>query len=238
MVLARGLAIVAVVAALAQAERKGVLQGMLSRPLVIAPLLGWLLGHGTEGLVLATPLELFWLGGLNIGANLPDNEVVGTAAVIGGAALAAGTDPVTPALALVAFMLLAPTAILGRLVDEMIERRNVALAGRFARALHEGRLDPTRVLLAGLVAPSLVAAILAAGGAALGAFALPRIMLEAHAGIARLMPVGFIALSAGTGAAAVASIRASRAPFAAGLGAMAGLTVLLTLWALAPGAAG
>src|SRR5207237_9387307 len=67
-------AIAALLSGLAAVERKGAFQLMLSRPLVLAPVLGWLLGDAHGGLLLGVPLELLFLGGVNLGGNLPDNE--------------------------------------------------------------------------------------------------------------------------------------------------------------------
>src|SRR5216683_1984701 len=53
---------------------------MLSRPIVLAPLLGWALGDPRGGLVLGVPLELIFLGGVNLGGSLPDNETLRAAA--------------------------------------------------------------------------------------------------------------------------------------------------------------
>jgi hypothetical protein len=61
---------------LAAIERKGALQLMLSRPLVLAPLLGWALGDARSGLMLGVPLELLFLGGVNLGGSIPENETL------------------------------------------------------------------------------------------------------------------------------------------------------------------
>ncbi|HSN13645.1 MAG TPA: PTS sugar transporter subunit IIC, partial [Anaeromyxobacteraceae bacterium] len=75
-------------AGLAAVERKGFLQAMLSRPIALAPLSAWALGDVQGGLLLAAPLELLWLGAVNLGAALPVHEVLGTAAIAGGTAIA------------------------------------------------------------------------------------------------------------------------------------------------------
>src|SRR5207244_1656246 len=66
--------IAALIGGLSAIERKGAFQLMLSRPIVLAPLLGWALGDAQGGLVLGIPLELLFLGGVNLGGSLPDNE--------------------------------------------------------------------------------------------------------------------------------------------------------------------
>jgi mannose/fructose/N-acetylgalactosamine-specific phosphotransferase system component IIC len=66
-----GYLVLGLVAGLAAVERKGFLQAMLSRPIALAPLTGWALGDTAGGLLVAAPLELFWLGAVNLGAALP-----------------------------------------------------------------------------------------------------------------------------------------------------------------------
>ena len=77
------------VAGLAAVERKGFLQAMLSRPIALGPIAGLALGDARGGLYVAAPLELLWLGAVNMGAAVPLHESIGTAAIAGGAALAA-----------------------------------------------------------------------------------------------------------------------------------------------------
>ena len=67
-------AIAALLGGLAAVERKGAFQLMLSRPLVLGAILGWALGDARGGLLLGVPLELLFLGGVNLGGSLPDNE--------------------------------------------------------------------------------------------------------------------------------------------------------------------
>jgi len=50
--------VVAVVAGLAAVERKGFLQAMLSRPVALAPIVGFALGDLPGGLLLGPPLEV------------------------------------------------------------------------------------------------------------------------------------------------------------------------------------
>src|SRR4051812_42097932 len=89
--------IAALVGGVAAVERKGAFQLMLSRPLVVAPVMGALLGDAQGGLLLGVPLELLFLGGVNLGGNLPDNETLLAAAltamvVPAGIAMHSGVD--------------------------------------------------------------------------------------------------------------------------------------------------
>ncbi|MGZ6142851.1 MAG: PTS sugar transporter subunit IIC, partial [Myxococcales bacterium] len=96
-------AIAAVLSGLAAVERKGAFQLMLARPLVLAPVLGWLLGDAHGGLLLGVPLELLFLGGVNLGGSLPDNESLLAAALtamVVPAGMASGTGVDAPLAAL------------------------------------------------------------------------------------------------------------------------------------------
>src|SRR5512133_2128795 len=110
---------------------------MLSRPITLAPIAGWALGDAAGGLLLAPPLELFWLGAVNLGAALPVHEALGTAAITGGAVLAGRAlgGGTTPEVALLAVLLCAPLALLGRKADRLVEIWNERLAVRAELAL-------------------------------------------------------------------------------------------------------
>jgi PTS system mannose-specific IIC component len=80
----------------------------------LAPIMGFALGDLPGGLLLGPPLELLWLGAVNMGASLPPNEALGTAAIAGGAVLAGmalGTG-VTPAVAVLAIAIAGSLAAL------------------------------------------------------------------------------------------------------------------------------
>src|SRR5258708_40098381 len=98
--------IAALIGGLSAVERKGALQLMLSRPLVLAPVMGWALGDAQGGLLLGVPLELLFLGGVNLGGSLPDNESLLAAAltamlVPAGVLARTGVDPPPAALGLI-----------------------------------------------------------------------------------------------------------------------------------------
>jgi len=145
----------ALIGGLAAVERKGALQLMLSRPLVLAPLMGWALGDPAGGLLLGVPLEMLFLGGVNLGGNLPDNESLLAAAltamvVPAGVAAHTGVDAPLAALGLA---LLLPLAIFGRRLERASELRNLQLLDdAMARAAH-GDPDPARGHLRGLLLP-------------------------------------------------------------------------------------
>src|SRR5438067_595582 len=161
---AGGLLLAAVAAALigglAAVERKGALQLMLSRPIVLSPLLGWALGDAEGGLFLGIPLELIFLGGVNLGGSLPDNETLVAAAVTSAvvpAGMMAGTG-VDAALAALALALLYPLARAGKRLERAAERRNAALSDKALARAAGGDAGAVWLNLRGLFLPFAVTA--------------------------------------------------------------------------------
>lgn len=206
--------ILGLVAGLAAVERKGFLQAMLSRPIALGPVAGWALGDTAGGLLLAPPLELLWLGAVNLGAAVPVHESLGTCAIIGGAVLAARSlgGNVTPEIAILAVLLAAPVALVGRKADRLVEDWNGRLArvAEAALAGHEPRAA-VRANLYGLAAPFAIAALLAPLGAAFAAAAIP-LLLRAAPGAAPGLRIGFFAFAAVACASGAKALRARAAP--------------------------
>jgi PTS system mannose-specific IIC component len=221
--------VLALVAGLAAVERKGFLQAMLSRPITLAPLAGWALGDLQGGLLLAAPLELFWLGAVNLGAALPVHEALGTAAIAGGAVLAGRAlgSGTTPEIAIAAVLICSPLALVGRKADRLVEAWNEKLALRAETELASHHLrTAVRANLYGLVLPFAIAAVLAPAGAAAAEAAIPA-FLRAVPGAAAPLRLGFFAFAAlacACGAKALRARSARRLFFAA-----LGVTVVVAL---------
>jgi PTS system mannose-specific IIC component len=205
--------VLGLIAGLAAVERKGFLQAMLSRPIALAPLAGLALGDAAGGLAVAPPLELLWLGAVNLGAALPVHEALATAAIAGGAVLAGqalGTG-VTPAVALLSVLLCAPLALLGRRTDRLVEAENERLALRAERELacHHAQAA-VRMNLYGLLLPFALAFALAPAGAALCGAVVPRLVRGAPgaAGPLTLAWWTFAGLACAAGARALRARRA------------------------------
>jgi len=221
--------VVALVAGLAAVERKGFLQAMLARPIALAPITGLALGDLPGGLLLGAPLELLWLGAVNMGASLPPNEALGTVAIAGGAVLAGkalGTG-VTPAIAALAVALVGVLATVGRSTDRAIEEWNVRLAARAELLLDRGAPGAAvRANLYGLVPPFLVSALLAPAAAGLAAWVIP--------GVLHGMPLASVPLAYGwaalTGVAAAAGAQAFRSLHGVGLFTGAAAFTLAVGW--------
>jgi PTS system mannose-specific IIC component len=206
-------AIAAFIGGLSALERKGALQLMLSRPIVLAPMLGWALGDAQGGLLLGIPLELLFLGGVNLGGNLPDNESLLAAALtatVVPAGLAAGTGVDAP-LAALGLALLLPLALLGRRLERASEQRNTQLMLEALERAERGDPSAARVNLRGLVLPFGAAA----GICALAVLASPMLALARSAcrGAQLLALEGaWHAVWAVAGACAIRAIRDPRAP--------------------------
>jgi PTS system mannose-specific IIC component len=188
---------------------------MLSRPIALGPLAGAALGDVETGLLVGVPLELLWLGSVNLGAALPVHEALGACAATGGTVLAAralGTGAAAAAAA-VAVAVCAPLALAGRRVDRWIETDlNERLAVRADRLCAEGRLDAAaRSNLWGLALPFALAAALAPLGA-LVARSLAVAALRGAPGLRRPLELAWVAFAAFACAAGAKALRARAAP--------------------------
>jgi mannose/fructose/N-acetylgalactosamine-specific phosphotransferase system component IIC len=214
-------ALAALVGGLAAIERKGAFQLMLSRPLVIAPLLGALLGDARCGLMLGLPLELLFLGGVNLGGSLPDNETLLAAALTAMVVPAGRAAQLSdPALIALGFALLFPLAHLGRSLEAACERRNGELYELALARAAAGDPRAARVNLRGLLLPFGATAgicalcVLASPALAAGRLALsPRLVLGLEG--------GWHAIWALAAAAAIRALRDPRALVAATFSAAA-----------------
>jgi len=228
--------LLALVSGLAAVERKGFLQAMLSRPVVLGPIAGLAMGDPAAGLLVGAPLELFWLGAVNLGAALPLHESVGAAAVAGGAALASQRlgVPASTAVAALALALCLPVAALGRRADAAVERANEWLAARAGRMLAEGNArGALRCNLLGLAAPFAISAVLAPAGAWAAGLVAPALLRAAPA-LERPLQLAFIAFAALACAAGARAMRSRRAPAWFFGAAAAGLAFLAVRGKLGP----
>lgn len=117
-------------------DRVALLQFMISRPIVAAPLAGWIMGDPMVGLEVGVLLELLWLGRLPVGASIPPDD---TQVAIGSTVLALSMDRLLGLSGMPVVILCVLTAIplgkFGQLFDRlarhangMVLKRNQALA--------------------------------------------------------------------------------------------------------------
>jgi mannose PTS system EIIC component len=105
-----------------------VVQAMISRPIVAAPLIGLILGDPYTGLVAGAFIELFWIDRLPIGAYIPPNDtmvaILLTASSIESARLLGGLSQGLIALAV---LIVVPLGSLAQRMELWIGRGNEKL---------------------------------------------------------------------------------------------------------------
>lgn len=103
---------------------------MFSRPIFCVSVLGALLGHPAEGILLAAELELVFLGNVSLGGVMPSDFTMG--AIFGAAfALLLGKDVAT------AITLALPLAALGTLLYSCMKVVVTSLVPRFEKSIRE-----------------------------------------------------------------------------------------------------
>ncbi len=114
-------------------DRTAAGQFMISQPIVAGPLVGWMLGDTTAGLVIGAVLELIWVLDMPVGTFVPADSTVGVVSATGIAALGGGGHAT---LDLIGFSVLLTTAMVPvtMVVDESIRKCNSRLADRAASA--------------------------------------------------------------------------------------------------------
>ena len=111
------------------------LQAMLSRPIVIAPVAGFLLGDAYTGLIIGAIFELFWMDRAPIGIYIPPNDSIASAfaaalAILAGQSLGA----VTKELTALSVLLAVPFGILAKKMDVRMMAANDLLSDRALEA--------------------------------------------------------------------------------------------------------
>jgi mannose PTS system EIIC component len=108
-----------------------VLQAMISRPIVAAPLIGLILGDPYTGLIAGAFIELFWIDRLPIGACIPPNDTVAailiTASSIESAQLLGG---ISPGLIALSILIIVPFGFLAQRMELWIVKGNERLVER------------------------------------------------------------------------------------------------------------
>ncbi|MBI5211483.1 MAG: PTS sugar transporter subunit IIC [Elusimicrobia bacterium] len=142
-----GLAVGAAAVAAAELDATLALQIMVSRAIVIGPLLGLAFGDLTTGVLVGLVVELLSHDKLPVGGQIPANATVSAGA---GVLLAIGPQPLPVSLAVPAGLFLG--WLHERLVDNPLRRRR----GRMSRVVGAGIRRGAEVSLGGLVARELV----------------------------------------------------------------------------------
>lgn len=128
----------ALVALLGGLDRMPVGQFMICRPLVCAPLAGWVVGQIEAGLTVGILTELLWLGRLPVGATVPPDDTQASVGAVVLSALLAGGEQAGPTLTLYCLLLALPLAKIGWLLEHWARRRNDSLPAMLASRLEAG----------------------------------------------------------------------------------------------------
>lgn len=110
-------------------------QAMISRPIVIAPVIGIILGNPYAGLIIGAMLELFWMDRSPIGIYIPPNDSI-AAALAASLAILAGQSlgVVTKELTALSILLAIPFGILAKKIDVKITESNNRLSDQALEA--------------------------------------------------------------------------------------------------------
>ena len=116
------------------------IQAMISRPIIIAPVIGIILGNPYAGLIIGAILELFWMDRIPVGIYIPPNDSIAAAfaasmAILAGLSLGA----VTKELMTLSILLAIPFGILAKKIDVKIVESNNHLSDQALEAAK--RLD-------------------------------------------------------------------------------------------------
>lgn len=142
----------ALVAVIAGLDRTAALQVMISRPLVVAPLTGLLLGDPRTGLTIGMFLELLWLCRLPVGASVPHDD---TQVAVGATTLAVALSASHGGgigLTLCSLLVALPLGKAGQGIERLVRLRNQRLPETAQRILAAGGIPPVeRLHLTGLL---------------------------------------------------------------------------------------
>jgi PTS system mannose-specific IIC component len=102
---------------------------MISRPVVIAPLIGLFLNNPYAGLIIGAIIELIWIDRLPIGTYVPPNDSI-TAVVATSTAVIAGSKlgGASPELIALCVLMAIPCGILAKQIDVSMIKSNDALS--------------------------------------------------------------------------------------------------------------
>lgn len=123
-----GIILSVVIGSLIWLDRVFVFQFMISRPIIVSPILGLIMGNMYIGLLIGASLELLWLNAPPVGAYLPNDDSFCAIVATPVAILAAGSMNETAATGL-ALVLSVPFSLVGRSVDMHIRTVNQELLG-------------------------------------------------------------------------------------------------------------
>ncbi len=130
------------VAMLTGLDRVALVQVMISRPLVAAPLTGLVLGNPLLGLEVGMLLELLWLGRLPVGAAIPpDDTQVAVGATVLAFSMGQMLGLVGMPMVILAVLVAIPLGKFGQIFDRLARNVNDRLAVAGLKALGSGNTN-------------------------------------------------------------------------------------------------
>jgi len=117
------------------------IQAMISRPVVIAPVMGLLLHNLYAGLIIGALIELIWIDRLPLGTYIPPNDSL-TAVLATSIAIIAGSKSggVSPSFISLSVLLAIPCGILARQMDIFIIKTNDVLSDKALEDANENNI--------------------------------------------------------------------------------------------------
>lgn len=117
------------------------IQVMISRPIVIAPLIGLLLHNPSAGLIIGALVELFWIDHIPVGTYIPPNDSA-VAVLATSIAVLGGQNPgkTSPQLIALAILLAVPFGIIAQKIDLFIVKSNNVLSDQALEDAKQGNI--------------------------------------------------------------------------------------------------
>jgi mannose/fructose/N-acetylgalactosamine-specific phosphotransferase system component IIC len=107
-------------------DRVYIFQLMISRPMIMGPIIGFVMGDVKIGILIGASLELLWLNAPPVGSYLPNDETFCTAVAVPVAVLA-GSSMDHMAASGLSILLSLPAALVGRSLDTHLRTLNEGL---------------------------------------------------------------------------------------------------------------
>ncbi len=105
------------------------IQAMISRPIIIAPVIGLILNNPYAGLIIGAMIEMFWIDRIPIGIYIPPNDSLVAVLATSVTIIAGGKlGSVSPELIAFSILLFIPFGILAKQIDILIIKSNDLLS--------------------------------------------------------------------------------------------------------------
>jgi mannose/fructose/N-acetylgalactosamine-specific phosphotransferase system component IIC len=132
--------LVSLISGLLLLDRRAAFQFMISRPIVIGPVIGITLQQPAAGAILGGLVELLWISRPPLGGHIPPNEGLGVAAAASAVMIVTPVESeVSRGMLVLGFLMVHPAARLAVFVEGWVRRVNGLLLNQARKALDAGR---------------------------------------------------------------------------------------------------